>query len=54
MSYERGFNLNAHRIAGSYHWEIKLNAFKFEGRYTNKNIPTRVFMDTGTNGILMP
>lgn len=54
MSYDRGYRLNAHRIAGSFHWEIKLNAFKFKGSECNKNIPKRVFMDTGTNGILMP
>jgi len=29
VSYERGYQLHAHRIAGSFHWELKLNGFAF-------------------------
>ena len=46
-------HLVAHRISGSFHWQLKLNSIGFQG---SKFAPTErtAFMDTGTTLILMP
>ena len=54
MSYDKGYSLNSHRIAGSYHWMPKLNGFAFMDQTINFKLPTRVFVDTGANVNFMP
>jgi hypothetical protein len=53
LAYDLGYSFNAHRIAGSFHWELKFNGFGFNG-VVHRAPHTRVMTDSGTDGILMP
>ena len=45
--------INAHRIVGSFHWEIALNQIQI-GTKSYKPGSNRAFLDTGTNSIIVP
>ena len=51
--YTSETEFTAHRVAGSFHWQVKLNQFGFMGvRITPKH---RVaLLDTGTTSTVMP
>lgn len=46
-------NAVSHRIAGSFHWILKLNEFKY-GNQTIESTTNRAFMDTGASHIFLP
>ena len=47
-----GANLIAHRISGSFHWQLKLNYLRFGNSNFGPSYST-VFLDTGTTLIIM-
>ena len=51
--YAEGQELIAHRISGSFHWQLKLNSMGFGGQTFSPSHRT-AFMDTGTTLTLMP
>lgn len=47
------FQLNSHRIAGSFHWQVKVNAIGFGGKSFTPKKPFAL-TDTGTTMTYMP
>ena len=51
--YSASNSLIAHKISGSFHWQLKLNHFGFAGETIAPSYRT-AFMDTGSTLVLMP
>ena len=51
--YASGTNLIAHRISGSFHWQLKMSKI---GYASDTFVPSArvALMDTGTTRVLMP
>jgi len=48
-----GSHLIAHRISGSFHWQLKLNYLRFGNSHFGPSDST-VFLDTGSTLNMMP
>ena len=53
-SYQSQTSLIAHRISGSFHWQLKLNKFSYGEDASFAPSYRTAFMDTGSTRILMP
>ena len=49
---KNGANLIAHRISGSFHWQLKLNYLRFGNSHFGPSYST-VFLDSGSTRNLM-
>ena len=47
-------NMTCHKISGSYHWELKLNALAYKGKQVDIGSTHLAFMDTGSTISLFP